>query len=112
MRLDRLGPGERDVLRCASVGGLDLDPDVIRALLPGDAHPFVERHHATLERKRLIEHLGPGRFRFAHPLIQMAAYQSMTHQDRARLHEIFAERLERGGRDESVPLTDTTYHHL
>ena len=112
MRLDRLGPGERDVLRCASIGGLDLDPEVILALLPSDARPFVERHLATLERKRLIEHLGPGRFRFAHPLVQMAAYQSMTHEDRARLHEIFAERLRREGSDESVLLTDTTGYHL
>jgi hypothetical protein len=44
MRLDCLGPGERDLLRCASIAGLDLDLNVVTALLPGDARPFVERH--------------------------------------------------------------------
>ncbi|MDQ4059428.1 MAG: AAA family ATPase [Actinomycetota bacterium] len=96
MRLDRLGPAERDLLRCASVLGLDLDLDLelVTSLLPDEARPFVERHLDALERKRLIVHVGRGRFRFAHALIQMAAYQSMTREDRARLHEVFAERLE------------------
>jgi DNA-binding SARP family transcriptional activator len=112
MRLDRLGPGERDLLRCASIAGLDFDVDVVRALLPGDAHPFVERHLETLERKRLIEQAAPGRFRFAHALIQMAAYQSMTREDRARLHQAFADRLERERSDPTVAITGAAGYHL
>jgi DNA-binding SARP family transcriptional activator len=34
MRLDRLGPGERDVLRSASVAGMDVEQDAVCALLP------------------------------------------------------------------------------
>jgi predicted ATPase len=112
MRLDRLGPGERDLLCCASIAGIDLELDVVSALLPDDALPFVERHLDALERKRLIERPGPGRFRFAHALIQMAAYQRMTREDRARLHEVFAERLEREESDPTVALIGTAGYHL
>jgi predicted ATPase len=112
MRLDHLGPGERDLLRCASIAGVDFDLDVVRALLPGHAHPFVERHVDTLERKRLIERAGPGRFRFAHALIQMAAYQSMTREDRARLHEAFADRLEEARSGTTIALAGAAGDHL
>lgn len=111
MRLDRLGPGERDLLRCASIAGLDFDVEVLRALLPGDASPYVERHLENLERKLLIERSDPGRLRFAHALIQMAAYQSMTREDRARLHEAFADRMERERSDPTVGLSSTTRSH-
>jgi DNA-binding SARP family transcriptional activator len=106
LRLDRLGPGERDLLRCASISGLDFDVEILRALLPGDASPFVERHLETLERKLLIERAGPGRFRFAHALIHMTAYQSMTREDRARLHEAFADLLNRAQRSIDLPLAN------
>lgn len=112
MRLDRLGPGERDLLRCASIAGLDFDADVVRSLLPGDARPFVERHLETLERKLLIERASPGHFRFAHTLIQIVAYQSMTRGDRARLHEAFAELLDEEGSDSTVVPTEAALYHL
>src|SRR5204862_7476964 len=64
MRLDRLGPGERDGLRCASLVGMDLRRDAVCALLPDDARPFVERHLDALQRKRLIERADANRFRF------------------------------------------------
>ncbi len=100
MRLDRLGPGERDVLRCASVVGMDLGHDAVCALLPDDAQPFVERHLDALQRKRLIERVGANRFRFCHSLIRLAAYQSMTREDRAVLHERFAEWLKHDQSDQ------------
>src|SRR5206468_378696 len=94
MRLDRLGPGERNVLRCASIAGMDVEQEAVCALLPHDARPFVERHLDALERKRLIERAGTHGFHFCHALIRLAAYQSMTREDRARLHERFAEWLQ------------------
>ncbi|TMG07827.1 MAG: hypothetical protein E6I00_17400, partial [Chloroflexi bacterium] len=112
MRLDRLGPGERDVLRCASIAALDVEQDAVRALLPDDARPFVERHLDALERKRLIERAGTNRFRFRHALIQLAAYQSMTREDRARLHERFAEWLERESPDRPPELAQILGYHL
>ena len=93
-RLDRLGPAERDVLRCASVVGIDIERDAVCALLPDAASRFVERHLDALERKRMIERAGPTKFRFCHSLVRHAAYQSMTREDRARLHERLAEWLE------------------
>ncbi len=94
MRLDRLGPGERDVLRCASVVGPEGGLDALAALLPEDAHPFIDRHVDAVASKRLIARTAEACFRFDHVLIQLAAYQSMTREDRARLHERYGDWLE------------------
>src|SRR5712691_4949477 len=112
MRLDHLGPGERDVLRCASIAGRDVEPGAVRALLPDDARPFVERHLDALERKRFMERAGTNRFRFCHALIRLAAYQSMTREDRARLHERFAAWLERESPDRSPEIAQILGYHL
>jgi class 3 adenylate cyclase len=95
-RLDRLGPAERDLLRCAAVVGTDFSADGLLSLVPEQARPFVGKHLQALERKQLIR---PARsvdegFSFRHALIQLAAYRSMTREDRARLHQRFAEWLE------------------
>ena len=112
MRLDRLGPGERDVLRCASVVGMDLGHDAVCALLPDDAQPFVERHLDALQRKRLIERAGANRFRFCHSLIRLAAYQSMTREDRAALHERFAEWLKHDQSDQLPEFAQSLNYHV
>jgi predicted ATPase len=98
------------VLGCASVVGTDVDKDAVGALLPDDARPFVERHLEVLECKRLIERAGTTGFRFCHALI--AAYQSMTREDRARLHERFAEWLERESPDRPPELPQILDYHL
>ncbi|PYQ66629.1 MAG: hypothetical protein DMF54_07175 [Acidobacteria bacterium] len=112
MRLDRLGPGERDVLRCASVVGMDLGHDAVCALLPDDAQPFVERHLDALQRRRLIERAGADRFRFCHSLIRLAAYQSMTREDRATLHERFAEWLKHDQSDQLPEFAQSLNYHV
>lgn len=89
-RLDSLGPSGRDVLRYASIIGMEVGWEEMLALLPHEAHPFLRRHLESLERKHLVERVGDHAFRFRHALIRLAAYQSMTHDDRARLHETFA----------------------
>jgi DNA-binding SARP family transcriptional activator len=111
-RLDRLGPGERDVLRSVSVLGGELDRATVTALLPEQAGPFIERHLDELEHKRLIERVRPGTFRFAHVLIRLAAYQSMTREDRARLHERVANWLERESPDPPRGLDEILRYHL
>jgi len=111
MRLDRLGPAERDLLRCAAVVGTEIDEGALSTLLPPEAHPFIARHLEVLERKQLIELAGDGSFRFRHVLIQLAAYQSMTRIDRASLHERFANWLEANG--SSLPdLDELAGYHL
>lgn len=103
MRLDRLGPGERDVLRVASIAGVEVEIDVVEALLPDDAREFLDRHMERLELRRLIERISPRFFRFAHALIQMAVYQGMTRDDRARLELALTAYLERVRSDRPVP---------
>ena len=93
MRLDRLGPGERDLLRSASIVGLRFELDAVSGLLPAEARPYLERHLESLTQRRFIQRTGPITFRFGHALIRMAAYQSIAREDRAALHERFAEWL-------------------
>jgi DNA-binding SARP family transcriptional activator len=112
MRLDRLGPGERDLLRCASIVGLEFDLDAVSGLLPPDAGPFLERHLKSMEQRRFIQRTGPITFRFRHALIRMAAYQSIARDDRAALHERFAEWLGRKSPDSTPELHEVLGHHL
>ena len=113
-RLDRLGPAERDLLRCAAVVGTDFSVDALLSLVPEQARPFVGKHLQALERKQLIR---PARsadqgFSFRHALIQLAAYRSMTREDRARLHQRFAEWLETEARDSTPELDEILGYHL
>jgi DNA-binding SARP family transcriptional activator len=112
MRLDRLGPGERDSLRSASVVGMEFDYDAVCALLPDDARPFVERHLDALRRKHLVEPADTGGFRFRHSLIRLAAQQSMTRGDRAILHERLARWFQHDLTDRVPELTQTIAYHL
>ena len=112
MRLDRLGPGERDLLRCASIVGLEFDSDAVSALLPSDAGPFVERNLRSMAHRRFIERTGPITFRFRHALIRMAAYQSIARVDRASLHERFAAWLTGRASDSTPELEGALGYHL
>src|SRR5439155_21402149 len=112
MRLDRLGPGERDVLRCASIAGMDVEQQTLETLLPKEAMPFVERHLEALARKRLIERGDAGRFRFSHALIRLTAYESMTRADRAHMHERLAGWLERTSPDPPAKLAKLLDYHI
>jgi predicted ATPase len=104
MRLDRLGPGERDVLRVASIAGVDIEVGVVEALLPAEARPFLDRHLKTLEWRRLIERIGLDAFRFAHPLIQMATYQTMTRDDRENLQQALTAQLDQARAESPTPV--------
>jgi predicted ATPase len=112
MRLDRLGPGERDLLRCASIVGLEFELDAVSGLLPQDARPFLDRHLESLAHMRFIQRTGPIAFRFGHALIRMAAYQSIAREDRAAMHERFAEWLGRASPDSTPELGDVLGYHL
>lgn len=111
-RLDRLGPGERDLLRVAAVVGGDCGRDALAALLPNGAKPYVERHLSTLERRRLVTGGNHGVVRFGHVLIRLAAYRSMTHPDRAALHRRYAEWLLDGAPQRPPELDEIVGYHL
>jgi predicted ATPase len=112
MRLDRLGPGERDLLRSASIVGLQFDSDAVSGLLPPEARPFLERHLESMEQRRFIHRRGPNAFRFGHALIRMAAYQSISREDRGALHERFADWLGRTSPDSTPEFQEVLGYHL
>ncbi len=60
LRLDLVGPAKRDVLRVASIAGVDVEIGVVEALVAAEARPFLDRHLETLERRWLIERIGTG----------------------------------------------------
>jgi predicted ATPase len=112
MRLDRLGPGQRDLLRSASIVGLEFDVEAVSGLIPPDARSFLERHLESMEQRRFIQRTGPNAFRFGHALIRMAAYQSIAREDRAALHERFADWLGRESPDSTPEFHDVVGYHL
>jgi class 3 adenylate cyclase/tetratricopeptide (TPR) repeat protein len=93
-RLDRLPPAERTTLERAAVIGREFSRATIEEL-GGDAAALP-----ALVRKELIR---PGRsalgpddgFRFLHLLVRDAAYESISKELRAELHERFASASER-----------------
>lgn len=110
-RIDRLGPAEKDLLRCAAVAGSQLTQQVLDALVPDEARPFTPRHLAVLHRRRLLQRSGDA-ISFGHDLIRDAAYRSVTRSDRASLHQRLAEWLESHGSDRSPHLDAVIGHHL
>jgi DNA-binding SARP family transcriptional activator len=116
-RLDRLGPGERVVLECASVVGREFWAGAVSELLPPDGRATLGRHLAGLSRRELTE---PGlstlpfedAFRFRHVLIQEAAYRSLSKARRAELHERLADSLQRTPAHEITAEDEVIGHHL
>jgi DNA-binding SARP family transcriptional activator len=120
-RIDRLGPGERDVLECAAVVGREFSANAILTLLPPEARRTLSAHINSLSRKGLIEEtvsVLPFQtdIRFRHVLLQDAVYRSISKIRRADLHERLARWLalqEEPGIDELVGYHfEQAYHHL
>ena len=111
MRLDRLGPAERDLLRCGAVVGSEVTEEALTALVPEPARSFLDRHLQAMEAKRFIDR-DQGSIRFLHELIRQAAYRSMTRDDRARLHERFAAWVEDEATAPLAELDEVVGYHL
>jgi hypothetical protein len=76
-RIDRLGPGERDLLRAAAVAGDHVSTEALEVLAPDEARPFLARNIESLARRRLLRHIAQKGVEFPHGLIRDAAYQSL-----------------------------------
>ncbi|MBV9800659.1 MAG: AAA family ATPase [Solirubrobacterales bacterium] len=103
-RLERLASDERRVLDCACVEGEVFHTDAIVSLLDEPARDVLEASLSGLVRKELIRldlaaEDADSAFRFRHLLIRDAAYDALSDEARARLHERFADWLETSGRD-------------
>ena len=96
-RLDRLDPGERDVLQRASVIGRHFTRAHVK-----DLGPLNDTDLVSLERRALV-HSIEDRFAFHHVLVRDVAYRGIPKAERAELHERAADSLaQRDAPDEFV----------
>jgi predicted ATPase/class 3 adenylate cyclase/predicted negative regulator of RcsB-dependent stress response len=113
-RIDKLAPGDRALLRWASVLGMSFPGALIADVLEGDPTAasdseawdrlaeFVERDPET-----------PGAFRFRHALIRDGAYEGLAYKRRRELHGRVADVIEQreGDRaEESAELLSLHFH--
>jgi len=116
-RLDRLDAEERAVIERGSVEGKVFHSGAVTTLSPETMRPNVRSRLLALARKELIrpdraEFAGEDAFRFRHLLIRDAAYQAMPKEQRADLHERFADWLEDAARDRLGEYEEILAHHL
>ena len=99
-RIDQLAPGDRALLRWASVLGVSFSGALIQDVLEGD--PLVAAGSEAWDRLgEFVErdpHV-PGAFRFRHALIRDAAYEGLSYKRRRELHGQVAEVIERSQGD-------------
>ena len=93
-RLDGLPPDERTTIECAAIQGQEFRHDAIVGCVPGVVAGRLAEIHQSLVRKDLIRPTGEETFRFKHLLLRDAAYEALPKEQRAALHERFAEWLE------------------
>ena len=95
-RIDKLAPGDRALLRWASVLGISFAGSLIADVLEGDPNVAA----ASEAWSRLAEFVEmdpdrPGAFRFRHALIRDAAYEGLSYKRRGELHGRVADVIER-----------------
>jgi class 3 adenylate cyclase/tetratricopeptide (TPR) repeat protein len=90
-RLDRLGPLKATAQRCAVIGG-EVDPATL-GLVTGRPPATVLAELGALVDEGILVVEGTGGYRFAHPLLEEAAYESLLRRERVELHERLADHL-------------------
>jgi serine/threonine protein kinase len=103
-RLARLASEEREVLESAAVEGEVFHREAVASLIGERAAQALGASLSSLVRKELIRprhstNEAVTAFRFRHLLIRDAAYDALSDETRARLHERFASWLEESGGD-------------
>jgi DNA-binding SARP family transcriptional activator/tetratricopeptide (TPR) repeat protein len=97
-RLDLLGPAEQVTLECASALGDRFPVAPLEQLAPPDLRTMLPRHLEALVRKELLRPArlvgGGDGYRFRHILVREAAYRRLPKNERADLHERYADWLE------------------
>jgi class 3 adenylate cyclase/tetratricopeptide (TPR) repeat protein len=116
-RLDRLDAEERSVIERGAVEGKVFHSGAVTTLSPETARPNVRSRLLALARKELIrpdraEFAGEDAYRFRHLLIRDAAYQAMPKEQRAELHERFADWLAVAARDRMAEYEEILGYHL
>ena len=116
-RLDRLDPAARAAVGAAAVVGREFWGDAVEALLSSYDAPAVAHLLADLERRRLVMPLrttleSETGYAFTHALVRDAAYEALTKQDRAELHERVADWFEQRHPERMIELEPIVGHHL
>jgi tetratricopeptide (TPR) repeat protein len=116
-RLDRLDAEERAVIERGAVEGKVFHTGAVTTLSQDSARPNVRSRLLALARKELIrpdraEFAGEDAFRFRHLLIRDAAYQAMPKEQRAELHERFAEWLANAAAERIAEYEEILGYHL
>jgi class 3 adenylate cyclase/tetratricopeptide (TPR) repeat protein len=109
-RIDGLAPGDRTLLRWASVLGVSFSGALIAAVLEGDSTAASDseawdRLGEFVERDPDV----PGAFRFRHALIRDGAYEGLSYRRRRELHARVAAVLEVRTPD-AIELLSLHYH--
>ena len=93
-RLDRLAADERTAVECAAVQGQEFRQDALADLVPEALVGRLIELQQSLVRKDVVRPIGEVTFRFKHLLLRDAAYEALPKEQRAELHERFADWLE------------------
>lgn len=93
-RVDRLGEATRRVLSIASVMGRDFGFDLLSTVTELGEEALLDLLDEAVEAAVLVESATPGRFTFAHALVNHTLYEELGTTRRARLHRRVAEAIE------------------
>jgi predicted ATPase len=120
-QLDRVRPGERQILQAASVAGVEFSAALVAAA-EQRGHDQVERACADLaERGTFLTSRGDetwpdgtvaGRYGFRHALYQQVVYERTPAARRAELHRRIGQRLEAGLRERAVEVATELAMHF
>ena len=90
-RLDRLAPDERTAVECAAVQGQEFRQAALASLVPEPLAGRLAEIQQSLVRKDLVRPAAEDTYRFKHLLLRDAAYEALPKEQRADLHERFAD---------------------
>ncbi|HEY8673867.1 MAG TPA: adenylate/guanylate cyclase domain-containing protein [Candidatus Dormibacteraeota bacterium] len=116
-RLDSLAPAERIVLERAAVEGRLFHRGSVTELVPADVRPNVGAVLLALVRKEFVrpdraQFPGDDGYRFTHVLLRDAAYEAMSKQLRAELHEKLFDWLQRVATERIGEMEEILAYHL
>jgi class 3 adenylate cyclase/tetratricopeptide (TPR) repeat protein len=116
-RIDSLSPEERTVVERASVEGRFFHRGTVAELVPDELRIDVGAELLALVRKEFVrpdraQFPGDDGYLFVHGLVRDAAYESISKELRADLHERLGDRLERVASDQKGGLEEIVAYHL
>jgi hypothetical protein len=111
-RIERLGSDSAHALATAAVIGSEFDLDLLARVEGIDEDILLDLLEQALAAALLDEDpREPGRFRFAHAVVEQALYAELTSARQARVHRRVAEALEYQGEPERSGRIEALAHH-